>query len=270
MNIFEILLIQPLANALILFYRISGGNLGLAIVLLSVALKIILIPSTNKSLENIKKLNELKPHLEKLKEKHKGDKQKLMQAQSDFYKTHGFNPSAGCLPQILQIVVLYALFSVFQTVLAQNINIVEKFNTLLYEPLKFATSDTVNTRFLYLDISKPDTVNIPGLPFALPGPLLLLAAISQMISAKIAAPFIKKEEQIAKKTKTEVDDGAVAMQSSTLVMLPLLTLVFGMNFPAGLAIYWVVFSVIQTYQQYRIGGLGGLTPVVSKIKSVLH
>lgn len=263
MNIFQILLVQPMANGLVLFYRVLGGNLGLAIIGFSVFLRLILHPLTRSSIENAKKMAELKPQIDKLKEKYKNDKQKLLQAQSDFYKSKGFNPGAGCLPQILQIVVLYALFAVFNGVLHGNS--IENFNNLLYSPLKFDAAHSLQTSFLYLDLVKPDSIQLDFLPFAIPGPLLILAAVSQAISAKIMTPYIKEEEKAAKKTKDQTDDMQVMMQKYSVTMFPLMTLLVGMQFPSGLALYWVVFSLLQTYQQYRVSGWGGITPWVKRL-----
>jgi YidC/Oxa1 family membrane protein insertase len=266
MNIFQILLVQPLANGLGLFYQVLGGNMGVAIIAFSTALKLAMNPLTKKSLENMKKMQELRPQLQKIQARHKGDKQKQMQAQTEFYKQNNFNPGAGCLPQIAQLVVLYAFYGVFSSVLGAGENITARFNEYLYEPLKLASDAHVNTQFLYLDVAKPDVIQIPGFPTPLPGLLLILAALSQVISAKIAQPYIEKEEKLARKTPDTTDDMAVAMQSSTLVMMPLLTLVIGMQFPAGLALYWFVFSALQAYQQYQITGLGGLTSWLKKLR----
>ena len=98
MNIFDTLLIEPLANGLILFYKLLGGNLGLAIIFFTLVLKTLLHPLTKPYMESMKRMKDLAPELEKLKKKHKNDKIKLAQAQSDFYKSKGINPGAGCLP----------------------------------------------------------------------------------------------------------------------------------------------------------------------------
>src|SRR3990170_5446707 len=110
MNIFTTILIQPLANGLILFYRLFGNNMGLAIIGFSLLLVILLNPLTKPYMESMKKMKDLAPQLEKLKRKHT-DKVKLAQAQAGLYKQRGVNPSAGCLPYLLQIVVLIAFFN---------------------------------------------------------------------------------------------------------------------------------------------------------------
>ena len=264
MNIFTTILIQPLTNGLILFYKLLGGNLGLAIIGFSLALRFILNPLTKPYMESMKKMKDVQPQLDKLKKKYAGDNKKLLAAQADFYKQQKINPGAGCLPYLLQIVVLIALFNVFTKVLSAGVGI-EKLNELLYGPLKFASGETLKTSFLYLNLSTPDVFKIAGFPVPIPGPFLLLAALLQFVSAKIMAPAVKVEEKIAKKTPGTADNFQVAMQSSMTYTFPLFTLIFGMSFPSGLALYWLLFSFWQAWQQYKTTGWGGMTPWVSKI-----
>ncbi len=268
MEIFTILLTQPLTNGLILFYRLLWGNMGLAIIAFSVALRLLLHPLTKPYMESMKKMKKYSAEIEKLKKKHKGDRKKLMQAQSDFYKQKGINPGAGCLPYLLQIVVLIALFRVFSKVLTANGDIVVKLNELLYAPLSFSGDTSLNTSFLYLDITKPDVFNLAGLPFSLPGAFVVAAALVQFVSAKMISPYVEEEKKMAKKTVKKEDDMAVAMQSSMIYTFPLMTLFIGMRFPSGLALYWLSFSVFQMIVQYRSTGWGGLTPWIRRLSGV--
>lgn len=266
MNIFTTLLTQPLANGLILFYNIFGGNLGLAITFFSFGLIFLLRPLMKPSMDSMKKIRELAPRIEKFKKKYAGDKLKFSQAQAELYKQEKINPAAGCLPQILQLFILYALFGVFTTALSGNGDTIAKLNNLLYTPLKLSSDTVLNTKFLYFDVTKPDVFRIPGLSFPLPGAILILAAISQFLSVKVTTPYLKAEKGIAKKTEGGGDDMQVAMQSSMTYTLPLMTIFFGMQFPSGLALYWFIFSLVNVAQQVKSSGWGGLTPLVeSKI-----
>src|SRR3989344_8610975 len=179
MNIFTSLLIQPLANGLILTYRLLFENMGLAIIGFSLLLRFILNPLTRPYMESMKKMKDFAPQLDKLKERHKGDKVKLAQAQADLYKEKGVNPGAGCLPYLLQIVILIAFFNVFTRTLVVDVDPAAKFNELLYEPIKFEQNDTINTKFIYLDITNPDAFKLEFLPFSIPGPVLILASLIQ-------------------------------------------------------------------------------------------
>src|SRR5260221_12208928 len=162
MNIFNTILFSPLANGLVILYRLFINNMGLAIIGFTLSLKLVLAPMTKQQLDMMKKMKEFQPQLDKLKKKYKNNKEGLMKAQSEFYKQKGINPGTGCLPMILQLVILFALLQVFLKALT-GID-PTKLNELLYAPLKFHAHELINTRFLYLDITKPDTINIPGIP----------------------------------------------------------------------------------------------------------
>lgn len=264
MNIFSLLLTQPLTNGLVLFYKVLGQNMGFAILGFGLFLRFILNPLTKPYMESMKKMKSYEKELAVLKERHKEDKKKLMTAQADFYKEKGINPGAGCLPYLLQIVVLIAFFNVFTKVLNASGD-AATLNQTLYAPLQFSQGESLNTKFLYLNLTTPDAYKFSFLPIKVPGPLLILAALLQFVSAKIAAPYVALEKKVAKKTSDTTDDMQVAMQGSMVYMFPLMTLVFGLNFPSALALYWLLFSVFQTWQQYKSSGWGGMTPFISKL-----
>lgn len=265
MNYFDIILLEPLANGLIVFYKLLGGNLGLAIVGFSLFLRFILNPLTQPYMESMKKMREVAPALEKLKKKYNSDKVAFAKAQADFYREKKINPGAGCLPYLLQIVVLIAFFNVFSKTISLGGDLVSHFNVLLYEPLRFASDQIINTKFVYLDLTKPDTFNLPGLPFGLPGPLLIISAILQFISSKIMIPLTQAETATAKTTKESTDDLQVSMQKSMTYMFPIMTLFIGMQFASGLALYWAIFSLTQVYQQVTSQGWGSLTPTINRL-----
>ena len=239
--------------------------MGLAIIAFSLFLRVILSPLTKPYMESMKRMKEVAPNLEKLKKKYKGDKLGLAKAQKELYKQKGVNPGAGCLPYLLQIVVLIAFFNVFSKTLAPDGDAITKFNELLYQPLKFAQSEVINTKFLYLDITKPDVFKIPGLTFPVPGPILILAAVVQLASALISAPYEKLQTKLVKKSPEKTDDMQAAMQKSMIFTFPVFTIIFGMKFSSGLALYWLIFSLSQAYQQYKSQGWGGLYPWLRKL-----
>ena len=266
-NIFTVVLVQPLTNGLILFYKVLGQNLGVAILVFSLFLVFLLRPLTKPYMQSMKKIRELEPQLAKLRKKFGKDKLKMSQAQAELYKQNKINPTAGCLPYILQFVVLIALFNVFNTALARSGDVTGNLNKRLYPPLQFSQGQTINTKFLYMDINQPDKLNklIPGLPDIIPGIFVVLAALAQFLSVKIMAPYLSEEQKIANKTKSETDDMQVAMQSSMTYMLPLMTLWFGLQFQSGLALYWLVFSVVNVWQQVGMSGWGSLTPFIKRL-----
>jgi YidC/Oxa1 family membrane protein insertase len=264
-GIWNSLLFHPLVNGLFFFYKIFG-NLGVAIILLTILIRVVLIPLTSPSMKAAKKMADLGPELAKLKEKHKDDKQKFAQAQMSLYKEHGVNPAAGCLPQIVQLLVLITLYQAFSSVLVQNgSDVLHKLNTILYPILQLPADTHLNLSFWYLNLAKPDMIALPGLP-KIPGVFLILAALTQFISSKMMLPQVKKAEKEAKKTPGKTDDIASSMQSQMTYLFPLMTILIGFSFPSGLVLYWFIFSFSSIIQQYFVSGWGGLTPWIEKIR----
>lgn len=263
-EIFKIILTQPLANGLILFYNIFGHNLGFATVLFSAFLFLVTRPLSKPQMESMKKIREIQPEVNKLKKKFGKDQMGFSKAQAELYKQKKINPGAGCIFQIIQLVILITFYQVFSTSLSTSADSLMKLNDLLYTPLKLEQGSVLNTHFLYLDISKPDVVNLSGLPFAIPGAFLILATLAQFISIKATAPFVEAEKKIVKATKTETDDMQLMMSNSMMYTIPLMTLYFGYQFPAGLSLYWLVFSIGTVWQQVSSNGWGSLTPLIRR------
>lgn len=259
------LLYQPIVNALIFFYQIFG-NFGVAIIVLTVLIRLLLVPLTLPSLKTAQKMRKLAPELNKLKKKYAGDKKKLAQAQMDLYKREGANPAAGCLPQIIQFVILIALYQAFIRVLKFDGDVIVKLNEVLYPALKLPAETIINTRFLYLDLSQPDVFRLPSLSIPLPGLFLAAAAFVQVLSSKMMQPSVEAAQKKAKKTPGKEDDVAATMQSQMLYLFPLMTILIGYSFPSGLVVYWLVFSLSTAIQQYFVSGWGGLTPWLRKLK----
>lgn len=233
MNLWNVLLIQPLTTVLLLFYSLFGGNLGLAIIALTVVLRILLFPLSLPALRSAKAQRELKPKLDKLKEKYKGDRQKLAQVQMELFRQAGVNPFAGCLPQLLQLLIIIALYRVF---------------------IGFLTNGELNTQFIIWDLSRSvSDVRSAGLVTAsLYFTLPLLAAASQLFLSRLMLPAVSEEEVAAKVTKKQADDFATAMQKQNLYLFPLLTLVIGFQLPSGLMLYWFIASLLQFGQQWWV------------------
>lgn len=221
MNLWNALLIQPLAATLLFLYHLFGANLGLAIIALTVILRVFLFPLSLPALRSAKVQKELKPKLDKLKKKHKGDRQKLAQAQMELFRQAGVNPFAGCLPQLLQLLVLIALYRVF---------------------IGFLTNGELNTQFIVWNLSQRD-------PYLI---LPLLAATTQLFLSRMMLPAVSEEAAVVKTTKGQSDDFATAMQKQNLYLFPLLTLIIGFQLPSGLMLYWFIASLLQLGQQWWV------------------
>lgn len=265
-QLWHLLLYQPFVNSLIFLYEIFFHNLGWAIIVLTVILRAILIPLTLPSLKAAKKIKELTPEMEKLKKKYGNDRQQLAKAQMELYRQHGANPAAGCLPQIIQLIILVALYQAFINVLKANGDVVARLNQVLYPSLRLSEGTIINTQFFWLDLAKPDVFHLPGLALPLPGLFLILAALIQFISSKMMQPAVMEAQKEAAKTENKTDDLGAAMQSQMLYLFPLMTIFIGYSFPSGLILYWFVFSLFTAIQQYFVSGWGGVEPWINKLK----
>ncbi|OGI34753.1 MAG: hypothetical protein A2407_02235, partial [Candidatus Moranbacteria bacterium RIFOXYC1_FULL_44_8] len=203
---------------------IPGHDLGVAIILLTVVVRLLLYPISKKQIESQKKLQDLQPEIKKLQDKYKGDKEKQGRALMDFYKEKKVNPASGCLPLVVQIVFFIALYQAF----IAGIN----FNSACSDLYKsVACPDSINVNFFgILDLAKPNIV------------LAIIAAAGQFIQTKM---MMTKNPVPAKK-----GDFSSIMTQQMLYLGPLLTLFIGMRFPAGLALYWVVNTLFAIVQQY--------------------
>lgn len=262
-EIWNLILFQPLVSALVVFLKIFG-NLGLSIIILTIFIRLLLIPLTAPAMRAQKKMAELAPEIARLKRKHGNDKQKFARAQMELYRQHQLNPAAGCLPMIIQFLILIALYQVFLQVLRPNgAEVIAKLNEIAYPFLKLAAETKIDLHFLYLNLAQPDIIRFAGLP--LPGLFLILAALTQFLSSKMMAPAVKMVKKEAEKTPQKSDDLVTAMQSQMLYFFPLMTILIGYTFPSGLILYWFVFSAFQLVQQYSLAGWGGLTPWMAKL-----
>lgn len=240
---FETIFIQPLANLLVIFSNIFG-SLGWGIIVITLLIKAILIPVMIPSLKSGEKMKQLAPQLEKLKKKYEKDKEKLAKAQMALYRSEGVNPAAGCLPSIVQLVILLALFQVFNRVL--NPESIDQLAKMLYSGVSLPP-EGINFSFWYLDLTRPDL--IAG---RLPGLFLTFSAIAQVLTARLSSPVIKKAKDSAEKTPPKSDDLMVSMQKQMIFLMPLMTIIIGFRLPSGLILYWFVFSLTSLIQQYLV------------------
>ncbi len=241
------LLTTLFTQVLLFFAHLFGGNLGLAIIAITALIKIALLPLVIPTIKSTKKMQDLKPHLDNLKAKFKDDKTKLQQAQLDLYKEHGINPAAGCLPQLVQIFILIALYNVFNQVLHQT------------SPLNLG----LDSNFLYLNLTKPD-------PFYI---LPVLAGVTQlvfsfMMQSGLESHLNNPKKKDEKKKEEDSMEMAQTMQQQMLYTMPLMTVVISLNFQSGLILYWVVSTIFSIVQQYYFSGLGGLRPILVKFKLI--
>ena len=236
------LFIQPLANALVFLTNVFG-SLGWAIIVLTVLVRLLLVPLILPTLRSGQKMKELAPRLEKLKKKYGKNKEKLAKAQMELYKKEGINPVMGCLPNIVQMVILVALFQVFTKAL--NPQMQENLIGLLYKGVP-VPAQGINLSFWYLNLAKPDLIG------KIPGFFLILSAGFQFLTAKLSFPQAQAVQEKAQKTPQKSDDMGAMMQKQMVYMMPVMTIFIGLTLPSGVTLYWFVFSLTGLIQQYFV------------------
>jgi len=249
MNLF----IAPFVNALFGVYYLVG-NLGLAIILVTVLIRLVLLPLMLPSLKSAEKMKELQPKLNKLKEKYGADKKGLAAAQMELYKVEGINPLSGCLPQILQIAVLLLFFSAFNMVtsFSQGKGSFDSVNNNLVSVFKMAPDFKFDLNFLGSDLAVTPSKAFKGginLGLLLPAILLIGSGLLQYFSAKLMMPNPKVDNTIVKATKDKEDDMMSMMRTQSTYFMPLMTIFIGWNFSLGMLLYWFTTSGLMVVQQ---------------------
>lgn len=219
-SVFNTLLYRPLFNGLILIYNIVP-DMGIAIILLTVLIRLLFAPLSKKSIQSQKAMTEIQPKMKELQKKYKDNKEEQVKEIMALYKEHKVNPMSGCLPLLIQMPIIIALYKVFLS----GMNI-EQLNTL------------------YSFVARPQSLNIMFLGFinlAIAGNVImaLIAGGSQFIQTKMMMPI-----------KKGGSDMASMMTKQMVYMMPILTVFIAWRLPTALALYWIVFTVFGIIQQH--------------------
>ncbi len=201
---------RPLFWVLKFFYKYIG-NYGWAIILLTIAVRIPFIPILNMGQKSMKKMQEIQPKMNEIKEKYKKDPQKMQAEMMELYKKYKVNPMSGCFPMLLQIPVFFALYKVL----------------LISIELRGAPW------LLWItDLSAPDTLFGHLAGFSLGGPLPYLMGITMVIQQKM--------------TPSSMDP----KQAKLMMLMPVVFTFMFLNFASGLVLYWLVNNILGIIQQY--------------------
>lgn len=203
-------------------------------------------------------MQQLAPRLNRLKQMHKNDAKKLQVETMKLYKEHGVNPAAGCLPLIIQLPIIWGLYSVLRSIVnADQKQVLSFVNHAVYFPSLRITS-AWDTNFFGFPLGKSPSMLFHAQPLILLVPVL--TAVFQFVQAKMMVPALEAEEKVKETIeKKKDDDFATAFQTQSLYIFPLMIGFFSWSFAIGLSFYWNTFTIFGILQQYMIGGLGGLT-----------
>jgi len=234
---FNTILIQPLVNALFFIYGIiPGHDFGLAIIIFTILIRLILWPLASKQLHSQKKMQSLQGEISKIKVKAAGDKQKEQMMLMELYKEKEVNPFSACLPALLQFPILIAMFVVFRKATGN----IGDISAILYGPVKaLPYIQSLINGTIQFDASLFGIVSMskPSYFFA------ILAGITQYLQVKMITP---------RKQKTDTKDPQAQMTSFMNYTFPALTVFIAWSLPAALPLYWVSTNMVAIFQQWLI------------------
>ena len=220
-------------NSLVVLYDISFSNFGVAIILFTVAIRVILVPLTIKQARQMKAMQAIQPKLKALQDRYKNDRQKASQETMKLYREQGVNP-LGCLgPMFIQFPIWIGLYQAVIQTLPSTPERLATLSNKFYSGLSLAHEAVpLNGRFLWMDLALPD-----------PSPIILplLVGVSMFVLQKM----------------TTMPSASPQQDSTNRMLLWMMPVMFGfftLNFPSGLAVYWVVSNVIGVVIQGFVTG----------------
>ncbi|MDO8599572.1 MAG: YidC/Oxa1 family membrane protein insertase [bacterium] len=225
---FTTFIVQPLYNLLVALYNFLGSDLGLAIVALTVLIRVILYPLTQVTLRSQAAMQELQPKLKDLQVKHKGDREGLAKATMALYRESKVNPLSSCLPVLIQLPFLIGIYWALQ-----------------------AAVNGQSFELLYPFVRHPGTLHPIAFGFLPIGtPSIALAVIAGVAQWWVTRMLLAKRPPPAIAAKGGKDEDMMSMMNKQMtIMMPIMTVVIGVTLPAGLTLYWFVTTALQGVQQ---------------------
>lgn len=214
------------------------GNYGISIIIFTVFVRLALLPLAISQKKSMVTQQKLQPQVSEIQRKHKSDPQTAQRKQMELYKEHNYNPMSGCLPLIIQLPIIIALFNVLRSP--------EKYNI---------PTEIVEKSFLWMKSLKlPDMLSnlLPGLPLAesIPGILPIIAAAAIFVSSR----FSMKQTALQPRDP----NGPKMPNMNFMIYLgPVLTLLYAKIYPGGLALYMAVSYFIQIFQDRYLNHVYG-------------
>jgi YidC/Oxa1 family membrane protein insertase len=258
---FTTLIVQPLFNLLVLIYALlPGHNFGLALIIFTVVIRLMLWPLVKKQLHQARAMRALQPELKRIKQASKGDKQKESMMLMELYKERGINP-LGTLPiLIVQFIVLIGLYSGLRRVIVNHHNLI----TFTYPIVRHITWMQIlagnihrfdNTLFGIVDLSR--SALKPGGGIYWPAMIIVIgSAVAQYYQAKQLMPSTKDQRSLRTILKDagsgkQADQAEInaAVGRSTRFLLPAMIFLFTVNIASALSLYWLTGGVVAYIQQ---------------------
>jgi YidC/Oxa1 family membrane protein insertase len=229
-ELWSTIILEPVLNSLIALTTVLWDNFGLAIIVLTVVVRLILFPLTVRQTQSTKAMQLLQPRIQELQKKYAKDQRKLQQEMMKVYKEAGINP-LGCLwPMLIQLPIWIALYQSIMQAMAATPESLLSLSQHLYHWAAVGQAVPLNDHFLWLRLSQNGDII-----------LAVLVGGTMWIQQKMVTP-------------PPADPRQQTMTSMTTLMMPLMFGFFTLSFPSGLALYWVVSNIIGIIIQYFVSG----------------
>jgi YidC/Oxa1 family membrane protein insertase len=257
----DFLLVHPLISLLVAAYDLVG-DFGFAIVAVTLAIRLTLYPLFKIQIRNQRAMQELAPAMADLKAKYGADKQRLSQEQMKLYKERGYNPAMGCLPILLQMPLLLAMYSAFnQTPHLDGQTLHQILIPFVPVPVGPTAFLDLTAHWLPWMLSCPAAVVGQACGLGAPDPwhiLPILAGATQLVSSVMFQPL----------ARPKTVDPQQKMMQSMQYYFPLITVFIAWNLPAGLGLYWVTTTLFGIVQQYFVSGWGQLPRFLPFLRNI--
>jgi len=234
-ELWSLIILNPVLNVLIALSSILSNNFGLAIIALTIIVRLIILPLTLKQLNSTKAMQAMQPKIQELQKKYAKNQQKLQQEMMRVYKEAGMNPLGCVWPMLVQFPVWIALYQSIMKALATTPENLLDLSYHLYSWQVVSQAFPLSSHFLWLD----------------------LGGHGDLILAIIVGATMWVQQKMT--TAPSLDQRQQSMSNMMLLMMPLMFGLFVLMFPSGLALFWAASNVIGIVIQYFItGGWGYL------------
>lgn len=233
MNIWDIAILGPIINVLIALSHYLFGSFGLAIIVLTLIIRLAMLPLTLRQLRASKKLQDLQGKLAELQKKYARDQQKLAAEQMKLYRESGISPLGCLLPMLIQMPIWIALYQSIIRVSGTSPDSFLSLSSYLYSWDAVYAALPVDNMFIGMNLAYPNIV------------LALLVGVSMWVQQKMTTPLTQDPNQ---RTQGQ----------GMLIMMPLMFTFLSITFPSGLALYWLASNIFSIILQYFISGWGSL------------
>ncbi|MFZ5880685.1 MAG: YidC/Oxa1 family membrane protein insertase [Chloroflexota bacterium] len=230
-------------NTLLWIYDIVGHNFGLAIILFTILIRLITWPLNSSQMKGAQAMQSLQNDKEwlEIQKKYAKDREKLAQEQMRIYQERGINPFGSCLPMLIQFPIIIALYQSISRAMASTPLGLLQLGRSLYSFLNVETIIPLNSKFLWMDLGRPEAVMLFGIGIPT---LAIIVGLSTYVQSKLTMPSTPS---------TGPNDQAAAMSSSMAITMPIMMAWITYGLPAGVGIYFVTSNLLGVAQYAMMG-----------------